>query len=118
MKRKSQNCTLTNSQTRNTILIIEWRHSMNKIELMLLMKFESPLIPLDRICEDYFGYKKNTAKQRAKSGTLPVPAFRLGKSQKLPWMIKVQDLAFFIEKNCEEARQEWVDTISHRSDRD
>lgn len=85
---------------------------MNKIEMMLLMKFESPVIPLDKICYDYFGCSKNTAKQRAKSGTLPIPAFRLGKSQKLPWMINIQDLAHFIEKNSNEAKKEWVGVIS------
>ena len=85
---------------------------MNKTEIMLLMKFESPIIPLDNICNDYFGCSKNTAKQRARSGTLPVPVFRLGKSQKLPWMIKVQDLAHFIEKSSNEAKQEWVHATS------
>jgi hypothetical protein len=85
---------------------------VNKTELMLLMKFESPVIPLDKICYDYFGCSKNTAKQRAKSGTLPIPAFRLGTSQKLPWMINIQDLASFIEKNSIEAKREWVGTIS------
>ncbi|KOF04167.1 pyocin activator protein PrtN, phage related protein [Roseivirga seohaensis subsp. aquiponti] len=85
---------------------------MNKTELMLLMKYESPIVPLEKICEAYFGCSKNTAKQKAKSGTLPVPAFRLGKSQKLPWMINIQDLASFIEKNSSEAKREWVGTIS------
>ncbi|RKQ50615.1 pyocin activator protein PrtN [Roseivirga pacifica] len=80
--------------------------------MMLLMKFESPVIPLDKICYDYFGCNKNTAKQRAKSGTLPIPAFRLGKSQKLPWMINIQDLAYFIEENSNEAKNEWVGVIS------
>jgi hypothetical protein len=85
---------------------------MNKLELMLLMKFESPIIPLDRICQEYFGCSKNTAKQKAKSGTLPIPAFRLGSSQKLPWMINIQDLARFIEMNSTEAKKEWVGIIS------
>lgn len=81
---------------------------MNKMEIMLLMKFEAPIIPLEKICDDYFGFSKNTAKQRARSGTLPVPAFRLGKSQKLPWMIHVRDLANFIEHSSNEAKNEWV----------
>ena len=86
---------------------------MNKTEIMLLMKYESPIIPLERICESYFGCSKNTAKQKAKSGTLPVPAFRLGSSQKLPWMINVQDLAQFIEQSRNEAKSEWVGTTAH-----
>ena len=86
---------------------------MNKMEMMLLIKFESPIIPLEKICNEYFGCSRNTAKQRAKSGTLPVPAFRLGKSQKLPWMINVQDLANFIEQNSTEAKNEWVGTNNY-----
>jgi hypothetical protein len=85
---------------------------MNKTELMLLIKFESPIIPLERVSEEYFGCSKNTAKQKAKSGTLPIPTFRLGTSQKLPWMINIQDLAQFIETNSTEAKREWVGIIS------
>lgn len=81
---------------------------MNKMELMLLMRFESPVIPLEKVCDEFFGCSRNTAKQRAKSGTLPVPAFRLGKSQKLPWMIKIQDLANFIEQSSSMAKKEWI----------
>jgi len=81
---------------------------MNKTEIFLLMKFETPTIPLEKICEDYFGCSKGTAKQKAKSGTLPVPAFRLGSSQKNPWMVHVQDLAGFIEGQREAAKKEWV----------
>lgn len=78
------------------------------MELMLLMRFESPVIPLEKVCDEFFGCSRNTAKQRAKSGTLPIPAFRLGKSQKLPWMIKVQDLANFIEHSSSMAKKEWI----------
>lgn len=81
---------------------------MNKTELLLLMKHESPAIPLEAVCEDYFGCSKATAKQRARAGTLPIPAFRLGESQKLPWMIHLKDLAGFIDTRYESARNEWV----------
>ena len=84
---------------------------MNKTEMILLMRFETPAIPLEKICDEYFGCSKGTAKQRARSGTLPVPAFRLGASQKLPWMVKIQDLAAHIDKSYENAKREWVGTI-------
>ncbi len=76
--------------------------------MLLLIKFETPTIPLEKICEDYFGYSKGTPKQKAKAGTLPIPAFRLGSSQKSPWMIHISALAIFIDKTCEEAQNEWV----------
>ncbi len=84
---------------------------MNKTEMLLMMRYETPTVPLDKICEEYFGCAKGTAKQRAKSGTLPVPAFRLGKSQKLPWLVNIGDLAAFIDRNHEEAKKEWVGAI-------
>ena len=83
---------------------------MNKTEMLLLVRYESPTIPLENICAEYFGCTKGTAKLKAKAGTLPVPAFRLGPSQKLPWMVKISDLAAFIDKTYEEAKREWVGT--------
>lgn len=81
--------------------------------MLLLMKFETPTIPLEKICEDYFGCSHGTAKQKAKAGTLPIPAFRLGYSQKLPWVVNISDLAAFIDRQYEEAKREWVGVIEH-----
>lgn len=81
---------------------------MNKTEMLLYVKFESPTVPLENICHEFFGCSKGTAKQRAKAGTLPVTAFRLGLSQKMPWMIKISDLAVFIDKTHEDAKKEWA----------
>ena len=86
---------------------------MNKTEILLLMTYETPIIPLDKICQEYFGCSKGTAKQRAKAGTLPVVAFRLGLSQKLPWMVSAEDLAKFIEQQRSQAHQEWVGASNH-----
>lgn len=80
---------------------------MNKTEMLLLVKYESPTIPLEYICDEYFGYAKGTAKQKAKAGLLPIPVFRLGESQKLPWVVKISDLAVFIDNTYEKARIEW-----------
>ena len=81
---------------------------MNKTELLLLVRFESPAIPLESICQEFFGYSKGTAKQKAKAGVLPVPAFRLGTSQKMPWMVNVTDLGAYIDKHYEAAKSEWI----------
>lgn len=81
---------------------------MNKTEILLLMQFETPTIPLENICEMFLSISKATAKQRARAGTLPVPAFRLGESQKAPWLVHAQDLAYFIEKRRAEAKKEWL----------
>lgn len=80
---------------------------MNKTEILLLLKYESPLIPLEIVCKDYFGFNKATAKNKAKANLLPVPVFRLSNSQKSPWMIHTKDLANFIERKHKEAQKEW-----------
>lgn len=81
---------------------------MNKTEILLLMQFETPTIPLESICESFLSLSTATAKQRAKAGTLPVPAFRLGESQKAPWLIHAQDLAHYIDLNRDAAKNEWI----------
>ena len=80
---------------------------MNKTEMMLFIKYESPTVPLELICEEYFGCTKGTAKNRAKAGILPIPAFRLGTSQKLPWMVNISDLASFIDQAYQDAKNDW-----------
>ena len=79
---------------------------MNKTEMLLLVKYETPIIPLEKICEEYFGCAKGTAKQKAKAGLLPIPAFRLGTSQKRPWIVNISDLAIFIDDTYEKAKSE------------
>ena len=84
---------------------------MNKIEMYLFIKFKNPTIPLENVCEEYFGFSKGTAKQKAKSQTLPIPAFRLGNSQKSPWLVSLTDLAGFIDLNHNLAKAQWGDFI-------
>ena len=82
---------------------------MNKTEILLLLKYEAPIIQLDKVCEEYFGCSKGTAMHKAKAGILPVPVFRLTNSQKSPWMVHTKDLANFIEQKRLEAKNEWLE---------
>lgn len=61
---------------------------MNKTEMLLFVKYETPTIPLEVICEEYFGCAKGTAKLKAKAGSLPIPAFGWGHHRNyLGWSI-------------------------------
>lgn len=80
---------------------------MNNTEMLLFVRYETPTIPLEVIGEEYFGCAKGTARLRAKVGTLPVPAFRLGSSQKSPWKVSISDLAAFIDEARKEAKSNW-----------
>lgn len=75
---------------------------------ILLKKFNyDKLIKLEDVCEDFFGLNYDTAKKRANKYALPVPAFKIGKSQKLPFVIDIGDLAQHIEKTTVKAHKEW-----------
>jgi len=73
----------------------------------LLARFETPIINLNDICEEFFGVSVKTAKQRIKCQDFPVPTFRLTESERSPVFVKVEDLAVYIDKRYSEAFQEW-----------
>ena len=65
---------------------------MNPTYFGLLAEFGESEIPLERVCEKYFGLSTPKAKRRACLQQLPIPAYRAG-SQKSPWLISAIDLA-------------------------
>lgn len=74
----------------------------------LLAEFGAAEIPLDRICEKYFGLSIEKAKRAALMRQLPVPAYRVTGSQKSPWLVSAGDLAAHIDEQREKARREWA----------
>lgn len=78
---------------------------MNTV-FLLLAAYNSPQIPLEKVC-DLFGFSPKEAAIRAARQALPIPCFRLG-SQKSPWLVNVQDLADHLDKQSEAARREWL----------
>jgi len=78
-----------------------------KTSLLLMAQYEKTAIPLEEICETYFACSRHTAIQKAKSASLPIPAFQVGTGQKSPWFVHVDDLAKLIDKQRLEARAEW-----------
>lgn len=65
------------------------------------------LIPLKDICDAFLNISVTTAQRKARLNELPFPAFRLGLSQKSPWLVSLDDLAVFIDKQTSTARKEW-----------
>lgn len=80
---------------------------MTDTEIQLFVLFKSATIRLDLIAEDYFGLSVKTANDRALTNKLPIPAFRLGTSQKAPWMVSVTDLAAHIDNAKQSAAELW-----------
>ncbi|MDH3273693.1 MAG: pyocin activator PrtN family protein [Gammaproteobacteria bacterium] len=79
---------------------------MNPTYFGLLAEFGESEIPLDRVCEKYFGLSVPKAKRRACLQQLPVPAYRAG-SQKSPWLISAIDLANHIDQQRRIAERQW-----------
>jgi len=73
----------------------------------LLAEFETPEVPLSEICEKYFGCKHNEAKRRAARRSLPIPVHKIVKSQKAEYMVAIDELAAWIDKQKEIARADW-----------
>ncbi|KHA59845.1 pyocin activator PrtN family protein [Vibrio sp. MarTm2] len=74
----------------------------------LLARFESPTVELKQISQEFFGITPKTAEQRAKACDFPVPTFKLRDSERSPSLIKVEDLAAYIDKRHKEAKQDWL----------
>lgn len=80
---------------------------MNPTYFGLLAEFGEAEIPLERVCEKYFGLSVAKAKRRACLQQLPVPSYRAG-SQKSPWLISAIDLAQHIDKQRRVAERQWA----------
>ncbi|MET2901642.1 pyocin activator PrtN family protein [Vibrio rotiferianus] len=74
----------------------------------LYARFGKSEIYLSDICEEYFGINIKTAQQKARTYELPIPVFRMDESQRAPYLVKAEDLAEFIDKKHERAREEWL----------
>jgi len=80
---------------------------MNKTLMLLMMEHEKAVVPLKDIHEQYFGIDTLAkANQRARAHELPVPVFRMG-SNKSDWLIRLEDLAFHMDKIANEQKENW-----------
>lgn len=68
----------------------------------LMAEFGTAEIPLESVCDKYFGLDYKTALRRAPAQQLPVPVYKVG-SQKSTWLVSAQDLAALIDKQRGEA---------------
>lgn len=81
--------------------------------MMLLVTFGmSPVIPVKVIAVEYLGIYPNTALKKARDQALPLPTFGLGDSQKVDWVVSIDDLALLITQRAEQARSEWQELQS------
>lgn len=83
---------------------------MTPTEQKLMSVHKSPALRLVDICDHYLGLGPAYAKRMAGEHALPFPAFRLAGSQKSPWMVKVEDLAGFLDAQAATAQSDWMNS--------
>ena len=81
---------------------------MTKTEIQLLAIHRSPVALLSDICDRYLGINVQTARLKAVKHALPFPVFRPeADSSRSPWMVKLTDLAAFLDARGEACAKEW-----------
>ena len=73
----------------------------------LLARFGSPTVELKDVCTEFFGITPKTAEQKVKACGFPVPTFKLRDSKRSPTLMKVEDLAAYIDKKHAEGKEQW-----------
>lgn len=78
---------------------------MNTV-FLLMAEFQRADVPLETVAERYLGMDKKRAYMQAARAALPFPAYRAG-GQKSPWMVRVTDLAAWLDSARDKAAQDW-----------
>ena len=73
---------------------------------LLLAQYGKADVPLSDVASDYLGMTQKEANTRAKRAALPFPAYRVG-SNKSPWLVRVTDLAAYLDAEREKAARDW-----------
>lgn len=80
---------------------------LSKTELELLALHRSPVVRLEDICQPYLNLEYPQARDKAALNELGVPTFRLRESRKAPLLIRISELASYIDNRAEDARKTW-----------
>lgn len=81
---------------------------MSMTIFLLAARFDGrPAVDLDEVA-DMFGLSGKAANERAAKRILPIPCFRLADSQRAPWMVRIDDLATYIDRQRDAANDEKI----------
>lgn len=78
---------------------------MNTV-FLLMAEFGTADIPLETVAKKYLNLDASQAKRQASVQSLPLPCYRAG-SQKAPWLVRITDLADFLDKQRAAAKKDW-----------
>jgi hypothetical protein len=72
----------------------------------LMAEFQTALIPLEIVATKYLGISEKKARERFHRAELPFPVCALIDSQKAPLWVRVEDLAAYIDRTVDRAKNE------------
>ncbi len=81
----------------------------------LAFRFGTTIVPLKDISEEFLGITAKTANTRANTGDIEIPVFQLRESSKSPYLVKIEDLAFYIDECHRKAKAEWQSVNPNRA---
>ncbi len=80
---------------------------MNTAFLLLAQYDGAAVIPIERVCRDYFSHlTPEKLVRKISAGEIALPMIRMETSQKSAKGVHLQDLAHWIDKRAEAARKE------------
>lgn len=76
---------------------------------LLNMRHMKPMITLELACKLYLPHISNpeTIAKRASEQGFPFPVFKAEESKKSPYMVKIKELAAWIDREAEQGEQDW-----------
>ena len=75
---------------------------------VLMIRYSSPVVPLETIVNDYFTHMKiEEANRRANKMNLPFPVFKSEDTKKAKWMVNIVQFASYLDRQSELANQDF-----------
>ena len=75
---------------------------------VLMIRYSSPVVPLEMIINDYFSHMKiEEANRRANKLDLPFPVFKSEESKKAKWLVNLTQFAAYLDKQSAIAAQDF-----------
>lgn len=84
---------------------------------LLAMKYKLPVVTLETVVADFMPYLKiETAKKRASKQDLPFPAFKAEQNSKAGWLVKITDVAIWLDSEHAISAKDWNNMKSSQRD--
>ncbi|MCW2317970.1 hypothetical protein M2322_003535 [Rhodoblastus acidophilus] len=80
--------------------------SLNTAFLLMAQYDGAAIIPLDRVCKDYFDLSQERFLRQVAAGEIKLPIVRMGKSQKSAKGVHLADLAAYLDERRTAAERE------------